>query len=259
MVARGLIVVALVLIGGCAGEGAYVEGPSNLGDFVMPTGEVSHVATTHGRLSGKDGVRNNGAYADRYTLTAEAGARLEVDLESSAIDCYLLLFDAVGTVIAEDDDSGEGYLDSHFVVNLPHSGTYVLVASSYSAEEGPYGLYVRRSLGSARYEPLPIPSLTTASFDDPDLYSNTRSTWFRAWALDLQAGVEVTIDMESDHLDSLLILFDETGTQLVQDDDSGSGYNARLVYRPTRSGPHFLVATTYGYGPSSGVFALAVE
>ena len=254
-----LVILATLLIGGCAGEGGYVEGPSSLGDFVLPTGETSQGATTHGRLSGKDGVRNNGAYADRYTITGSAGARLEVDLESSTIDCYLLLYDATGAVIAEDDDSGEGYLDSHFVVTLPTSGTYILVASSYSAEEGPYGLYVRRSAGSARYEPLPIPSVTTTAFDGPDLYNSNRSTWFRAWALDLEAGVEVTVDMASEDLDSLLILFDETGTQLVQDDDSGGSFNARLVYRPIRSGPHFLVATTYGYGPSSAIFELSVE
>ena len=249
---------ASLLVAGCAGEAVYVEGPIRLGDFVMPASESSDIATVHGRLSAKDGVRNNGSYTDRYTVTGEAGARLEVDLESGAIDCYLLLFDASGVIIAEDDDSGGSY-DSHFVVDLPRAGTYVLVASSFSREEGPYALYVRRSSGPGRYEPLPIPSTVTTGFHAPDLYSPARSSWFRPWALELRAGVEVVIEMRSSEVDSLLILFDEAGTQLVENDDFGGSLDSRLVYRPTRSGLFFLVATTYGYTSSSGAFELTVE
>ena len=256
---RSCPLVLIVLIAACATEGSYVEGPAFLGEFALPTRSAADVSVNHGRLSAKDGVRTNGSYADRYTVWAEAGTRLSVELESNAIDCYLLLFDGAGAILAEDDDSGEGY-DARLTIEIPRSETYVLLASSYSQEEGPYELRVLRSGGSYDYERLAVPATLIAAFDDRDLYSESRATWFRVWALDLQAGAPVAIEMQSTDLDSLLILYDEAGTQLAQDDDSGGGYDARLVYRPVRSGRFFLLATTYGYGRSeTGEFVLTVQ
>ena len=73
--------------------------------------------------------------------------------------------------------------------------------------------------------------------------------WF---AVTLSAGQTYTFGLDgigSAGLgDPLLAIFSSTGTLLAYDDDSGSGYNSLLSFRPVASGTYYLQASHYGSG-----------
>ena len=76
----------------------------------------------------------------------------------------------------------------------------------------------------------------------------------------LAAGKTYVIDMVSPDqkaLDPYLYLYDATGKKLAEDDDSGGGLNARIVYRAEQTGVFHIWATSFNGG--SGAFTLTVR
>ncbi|MBI1849049.1 MAG: CHAT domain-containing protein [Planctomycetes bacterium] len=104
----------------------------------------------HGRLEKSDrGVRSNGldaraailapVHAKSYSVRVPADGTHTIDLSSPLFDAYLVLRDATGTVIAEDDD---GLLRSHarIVADLRAGATYSVDACGLHDEVGSYDL-----------------------------------------------------------------------------------------------------------------------
>ncbi len=83
-----------------------------------------------------------------------------------------------------------------------------------------------------------------------------------AWFFYGMAGDTITILMEatSGDLDCYLVLADEGGREITRDDDSGSGYNARIETTLPAAGFYTIVATRYGWesGPTSGDYRLSL-
>lgn len=80
------------------------------------------------------------AQAVAFTVEAADGDVLTADLRSDEVDSYLQLLAPDGTVVAEDDDSGQGG-DAHIEVGVPHAGTYTLLATHRDpTESGPWEL-----------------------------------------------------------------------------------------------------------------------
>jgi hypothetical protein len=73
----------------------------------------------------------------------------------------------------------------------------------------------------------------------------TREQREQVHPIDMVAGQTYIIDMES-NFDTYLRLHDPQGKLLAQDDDSGKGRNARLVFTPPRTGSYQLIATING-------------
>lgn len=67
---------------------------------------------------------------DFFRFNGRAGDALVAEIVSSALDTVLVLMDADGNVIAQDDDSGTGVL-SRIATFLPSKGTYYLGVSTY--------------------------------------------------------------------------------------------------------------------------------
>jgi tetratricopeptide (TPR) repeat protein len=71
--------------------------------------------------------------------------------------------------------------------------------------------------------------------------------------LTLQAGKTYLLDLESKAFDPFLILEDEEGSKLAENDDiSPTNLNARVIYSPELSGTYRVIATSYqqrGTGP----------
>lgn len=81
-------------------------------------------------------------------VTLSAGATYTIDLESTEFDTYLLVEDAKGNVLAEDDDSG-GDLNAKVVFRAPNDGIYRIVITSYQPNAvGNYTLTIRTSGGA---------------------------------------------------------------------------------------------------------------
>ena len=79
---------------------------------------------------------------DTYTFDGEVGQSMTIELKSEEFDTVLLLKGPDGEVLTSNDDYG-GTLNSTIVIELPESGTYSAVASSFSGQGGSYQIEVR--------------------------------------------------------------------------------------------------------------------
>ncbi len=106
----------------------------------------------------------------------------------------------------------------------------------------------------------PLPSAPIAgkltSSDPPDPVRKDCRHHVYTWALD--AGKTYWIDVASTDFDAYLRLEDAKGQRLAEDDDSGGGFDARLVFSPSRSGPYRVIVTTFGPG-QTGAYSLKVR
>ncbi|MFQ3679875.1 MAG: immunoglobulin domain-containing protein, partial [Pseudanabaenaceae cyanobacterium] len=73
-----------------------------------------------------------------------------------------------------------------------------------------------------------------------------------------QQGQRIVLDMESNEIDPYLVLFDPQGQKIAEDDNSGSGDNARIVLTLPRTGLYTVYANSYAVGDTGG-FRLQVR
>lgn len=96
-----------------------------------------------GQISATD-CADGGYYSDIYAVVLQAGQRLNLSMTSTVLDPYLIVFDASGNVMAQDDDSGTG-LDAQLSYVAPATGVYLIDAgTSSTGETGAYTLTVQR-------------------------------------------------------------------------------------------------------------------
>jgi hypothetical protein len=86
-----------------------------------------------------------------------------------------------------------------------------------------------------------------------------KESYHKAYPLEMAAGRTYVIDMKArgGKLDSYLRLEDPDGKEVANDDDSGGGLDARIVYRAARAGAHKVICTTYK-GMETGPYVLTV-
>ncbi len=81
----------------------------------------------------------------------------------------------------------------------------------------------------------------------------------RAFTLELEAGATYVIDLSSREFDAFLRLEDAAGKKLIENDDGfETGNDARIAFRPVKSGTYRIVATSYHAG-KTGAFTLTVH
>ncbi len=98
-------------------------------------------ATYKGALNATDGRYLGKKTAKLFTLRLTAGKTYRIDHMSRAFDAYLYLDDTDGTILAQDDDGGQG-TDSR-IVHAAEGGTYTLVCTSLGGSGlGPFSLSV---------------------------------------------------------------------------------------------------------------------
>ncbi len=79
-----------------------------------------------------------------------AGATYIIEMQSNDIDPYLILEDAKGNRLAEDDNSG-GFPNAKIVFRAKENGAYRIIATSYnSGETGSYTLIVQKQAGKSK-------------------------------------------------------------------------------------------------------------
>ncbi|MBI2806170.1 MAG: hypothetical protein HYX68_14405 [Planctomycetes bacterium] len=80
----------------------------------------------------------------------------------------------------------------------------------------------------------------------------------RVYLAQMEAGQTYQIDMSADFFFDAYLYVMENNNILVQDDDGGGNHNARIVFRPTRTGQYRIIATSLG-GNATGPFTLTVR
>lgn len=263
-----------------------------------PNGTIA-TATAIGALSGVDltlaGAISATNDVDLFSVELQAGTQLSAQVStqglSSSLDTYLRLFDAAGTQIAFDDDSGPG-TNSQLARAISTSGTYYLGVTAYGnsgynpvtgtggsgSSTGAYSLIVGTSQPDGNdtiATAIALGSLTEAgatrsgvidSSNDADLYS-----------LQLTAGTQLSVQVStqglSSGLDSFLRVFDATGNEIDSDDDSGISTDAALTRNILTTGTYYLgvsstgnndynvysgATSVYSSGASAGAYSLIV-
>lgn len=85
-----------------------------------------------------------GSFMKIHEVKLTAGATYVIEMESNEIDSYLIIEDADGTKLAEDDD-GAGFPNARLVFRAPTDGTYRVIATTFMPNEtGAYTLTVRK-------------------------------------------------------------------------------------------------------------------
>ena len=95
-----------------------------------------------GVLEPGDFTLEDGSLYDRYEFEGEAGQGVVIQATSDEFDTYLLLRDASGQSLAENDD-WNGEQNSIIGYVLPETGTYQVWVNAYSADgQGSYGVAI---------------------------------------------------------------------------------------------------------------------
>lgn len=212
---------------------------------------------------------------DWFAVTLVEGNQYRFDLEAGTLDDpQLELRDSSGNLITSDNDSGTGR-DSQITYTATASGTFYLVASETGNGTGTYTVRAT-DLGvpsntipgitvSEGSTDAPATTATTASIISGDTFNGTlSSTSDRDWiSVELTAGTEYTFDLQGAGAgtgtlaDGFIVLRNASGGFVAQDDNSGTGDDARLVYTPTASGTYYVSARTFG--SDGGTYSLVTS
>jgi len=239
----------------------YVPPPDDYADGPDTSGAV----TVGGSVTGEIGTPDD---QDWFAVTLEAGQGYAIDVEGSDTgmgtlpDPYAFLYDADGNQLAQDDDGGQGF-NSRLLYTPQQSGTYYAAAASFGEATGTY------TLGVSEYVPPPddygdMPDAAGAVapgesvtgeievMDDIDLFG-----------VELRAGVPYTFDLEGAPTgqgtlgDTVLILLDADGNEILYNDDFGGSFNSQITFTPPQAGTYYLAAR--GFGQNTGSYTLTVS
>lgn len=88
---------------------------------------------------------SNGSHYHDYLVSMSAGQELVFNMDSSAFDSYLYVFDAnnLNSALVTNDDSN-GSLNATILFRAPRTGNYIVRASQLSHGDGNYVLRARR-------------------------------------------------------------------------------------------------------------------
>jgi len=101
---------------------------------------IAHQAAFAQALLQQDGML--APMEDAYPFDGDAGQTMTIELQSDDFDPVLLLKGPDGEVLTSNDDYG-GTLHSTIVIELPETGIYNAIASSFSGQGGSYQIEVR--------------------------------------------------------------------------------------------------------------------
>ena len=229
-----------------------------------------------------------------YSFQCTAGQAFQMDVLSDW-DNYAIIFDPMGNNVAHDDDSGEG-LNARITYTCPQTAVYRLAVTTYSASTttGLYTMKVQalgtptplgqpQPIGQAQpiVQPIPQPVATVEATNPIAAPGQTAQiaigqtmrgrletgdqtmadgTFVDLWQFQGTAGQTITIDVRSDEFDSYAQLLDASGTQkLAEDDDSGGGLNARIIYTLPTTGMYQIVVNNAGRSRRSGIYTVSIR
>lgn len=248
--------------------------------------------TRDGELTARDGMLADSSHFNVWRYDGRVGERLVIDLASGEFDSYLLLVRATeaGPAIFRTNDDGAGTQDAQIAVELPATGPYLIVATSFRPRTtGRYRLTLRTMAdacaaggpcatgagperepffanvlrGAASPLALGDSALARLSGSDATLGDGTP---FKAYRLRGEAGQEIAIFLEArapdaTRLDPFLHLLRREGDSLIvvaSDDDNGGQRNALVTARLPVGGEYIIVANGLT-AADTGNFAVRVQ
>jgi len=199
-----------------------------------------------------------------FTVVVTTASRIGASAEAtagSACDPLLELQDAMGSVMARDDNGGGGVNARLSAWLNPGRYAVVLYNNTQSAgqcrfrvwrEEGGPGPDIQPGQNQQR-PPKQAGPIALGETKNGALGQGER----HAYSFSVQEPTPVTIDLQSDNspLDPYLVLENAQKQVIAQDDDGGGGTNARIV---SQLAPGSYTVIAQPYGNSMGTYRLTL-
>ena len=265
-------------VGGITGDlsqtGHYtltVQAIDGSDEYAADTGTAGAV-TVGGRAAGEIELPGD---VDWFAVALDAGTLYQVGVQGSFTttgtlpDPYLYGIYAVpeaggpGRAIAYtfDNDSGDGP-DSLVLFRAPGTATYYVSAGANGAGTGAYTVSVTAFPGDYSADTDTTGTLSAGTPAVSALDAIDDADWFAVRLVaDTVYHIEARGNVRGDYGGSLLnpalAVFDRDGEAIVRDDDSGLGYNARLLFSADETDTYYIgVDDRKG---SIGTYTLSVE
>lgn len=231
---------------GRSGGGSSVGGAAAAGQALAIGSPVN------GQLAAGDSTLQSGEFFDVYTLTADPGTQLVLDMQSAAVDTYLAAFGSGGYEVSNDDASGGGGTNSRLDVTVPDTGVLTVAATSYAGgETGPYRLSATlRGAGSraqnngGNSQTLTLGRAVAGSLASSDTRGERSLT--DVYMLEARAGQPLRLSLSSDAFDPLVRIEGPGGFLAENDDDpSGGTLNSVLDTTLPQAGTYRVVVGSY--------------
>jgi GTP cyclohydrolase II len=176
---------------------------------------------------------------------------------TATLDTTLSLIDASGVILAQNDDRGDGSLNSQIVFQVEHDGTYTVQASSYSgSDEGE--LFVSVATDPNAEPPFDFTAIEGEHIATTQGQIDDASPEHRVPVM-MNAGqtLYAYADAVSGDLDPVLRLLGPDGSPVAMNDDRGDGsLNSAFAFTAREAGEYVIEVDRYGGGGSSGEFSL---
>lgn len=201
-----------------------------------------------------------------YTFRAQEGDIINIEMlrSSGNLDPYLIVVDSERFQVADNDDF-DATTRNAIISNLliEQTGTYVVIATRYGQAGGDtagnFVLTVSESDGSGLGNSILAPQAITSGQTVEGVINDNQSSRFFTFSAAQHDLVTVAMDQTSGQLDAYLKIVNQSGNVLFEDDDGGSGRNARISqFRIPEAGTYTIEATRLDgeAGTSQGGFRL---
>lgn len=192
------------------------------------------------RLDDSSNLLPDNSYFNIYTFEGNAGQRVRINMNSNQVDSYLLLYGPNQEYLGENDDIGNSR-DARLEITLPSNGTYFVFANSYGAsEQGPYELSIDSLNSHSRY--LLSENGILNNQDD----RLTDNSLYDEYSFSGQQGQTVTISLNSQEFDAYLLLIDNQGNKIAENDDSAqNNSNSTIQIELPYTGQYKVIVNAY--------------
>ena len=179
------------------------------------------------------------------------GQTLLTTYTTGSTDTYGYLYDSAGNIIAQDDDSGAGY--NFRILESVGAGTYYIAVKHYSSSgTGTYTLYVDCTVDDHGNDTGSATSISCNSTTSGDIETGGDLDYFQ-----LNVGTGVITAYTEGSTDTYGYLYDSAGNIIAQDDDSGAGYNFRIL-ESVGAGTYYIAVKHYS-SSGTGTYTLYVD
>jgi len=160
-------------------------------------------------------------------------------------DPILTIYDSRGNEIAHDDDGGDGY-NARIVIQLEGQTTYTISADFWGSDYGNGYLLTVRPSEAASSSSIPAGGGTVQVRGETEFEFTPN-----------QSGLWEIFTHDNGGDDPVMEILDSDGDYIDFDDDSGDGYNARIVTR-LQSGTTYTIRVWF-YMSDTGVCSLTAR
>ena len=222
-----------------------------------------------------EGVIAGDAYQYLYEFTASAGERVDIKLTAreGTLDPFLFLMDEEGTTIADNDDDLNNTGRDSFLqgFEIPADGTYTIIATRFQRElgstEGSFNLTLSFTPENFSTPAPPRTDNDLLQYGDQASGEITNENFGITFDFMARRGDVIDIQMEvgneDNSIDPLLILLNEDGDNLAENDDDPekAGRNSFIHrFEIPLDGKYTILATRFQQelGSTTGLFNISL-